>query len=486
MQPVRAVTDHVDGEGAAAADPRSGRPAAVGEWVVRRLASRRCGRYRCVGHLRTVLVLVLTVVGVRRSRNIRGVAGLGDVGGSRGGWGVAGLGSVHHRRRRWGRRGRARRGIRQGDSPTDGGSGQCRTHGGHDPASAVHHCCTSFLLDSADLALCSPSPRQVVLKLKPPEDAHSYGHDGVSSMTLAKLSSADRDPPDLASRSGRSQVCVSRRMAILPAPNTRFSVLTASLRHRRGTGHTSDADRGRCTGRRSDPAAAPELGTPLSTTRNIIAALAAAAAVVALSGCGGVTPSGAGPSAVQSGAAAPQAPEVNPQGDIPDNQAFVVYTAPDRSFTMKVPEGWARTDADSGVVFSDKFNSITLTPRSGFYQPTEEYARSVELPKIASDDAGFVAGDVKTVQRPAGQVVLVTYRADSPPSPVTGKAVPLGCGALRIFRSRARSGGDLVVARRCGQRRPLAHGHRLLHLDVMSVHDVTSRTHRPARERPAV
>lgn len=151
----------------------------------------------------------------------------------------------------------------------------------------------------------------------------------------------------------------------------------------------------------------------------VIGVVAACAAVVAVAGgCGGKSTPAAGSSAAQSA-------ESNPAGDIPDNQAFVTYTAPNHWFTMKVPEGWARTDADSGVVFSDKFNSITLTPRSGFYQPTEEYARSVELPKIAATTPGFVAGDVKTVQRPAGQVVLVTYRADSPPSPVTGKAVPL-------------------------------------------------------------
>ncbi len=162
----------------------------------------------------------------------------------------------------------------------------------------------------------------------------------------------------------------------------------------------------------------------MSTTRNIIAALAAAAAaVVALSGCGSATPSGAGPSALQSTATGSQAPEVNPQGDIPDNQAFVVYTAADRSFTVKYPEGWAQTQSGSTVTFSDKFNSITLAPHPGFYQPTEAYARSVEVPQIASTTTGFAPGKVSTVARPAGQVILITYQADSPPSPVTGKSV---------------------------------------------------------------
>lgn len=62
----------------------------------------------------------------------------------------------------------------------------------------------------------------------------------------------------------------------------------------------------------------------------------------------------------------------------------MTYVAPDHSFTLQVPEGWAQTTSATTVVFTDKFNSITLTPRSGFYAPDEEYARTVELPEIAS------------------------------------------------------------------------------------------------------
>lgn len=161
----------------------------------------------------------------------------------------------------------------------------------------------------------------------------------------------------------------------------------------------------------------------MSTKKIIIAAIAGVTAVVAASGCAGTTPPVAGSSTAQSGTAAPQAPEVNPQGDIPDNQAFVVYTAADRSFTVKYPEGWAQTQSGSTVTFSDKFNSITLAAHPGFYQPTESYAQSVEVPQIASTTTGFVPGKVSTVARPAGQVILITYQADSPPSPVTGKSV---------------------------------------------------------------
>lgn len=34
-----------------------------------------------------------------------------------------------------------------------------------------------------------------------------------------------------------------------------------------------------------------------------------------------------------------------------------------------------------------------------------------------------MAGDVTTVDRKSGRVVLITYQSESPPSPVTGKTV---------------------------------------------------------------
>lgn len=162
----------------------------------------------------------------------------------------------------------------------------------------------------------------------------------------------------------------------------------------------------------------------MSSRRNTVAVLVGVAAVVGtLSGCGAPTSPATGSSPALPGAATTQAAEVNPQGDIPDNQAFVVYTAPDRSFSVKYPEGWAQTQSGSTVTFSDKFNSITLAPHPGFYNPTESYARSVELPQIDSTTTGFVPGKVSTLARPAGQVVLITYRADLPASPVTGQSV---------------------------------------------------------------
>ncbi|HEV7886270.1 MAG TPA: hypothetical protein VGO92_01840 [Acidimicrobiales bacterium] len=100
--------------------------------------------------------------------------------------------------------------------------------------------------------------------------------------------------------------------------------------------------------------------------------------------------------------------EVSPPGDIPDNQAFVAYSPPSGSYTVKVPEGWARTESADAVTFSDKFNSIRV-----------EVVQTVPAP------TGTCVDMVKTstVTRKGGQALLTTYQADSRPDPVTGKVV---------------------------------------------------------------
>ena len=59
-------------------------------------------------------------------------------------------------------------------------------------------------------------------------------------------------------------------------------------------------------------------------------ALAAVAAAIALGGAGcgssASSPSSASTPSAPASEADPNAPEVNPAGDIPDNQAFVAYT----------------------------------------------------------------------------------------------------------------------------------------------------------------
>ena len=135
--------------------------------------------------------------------------------------------------------------------------------------------------------------------------------------------------------------------------------------------------------------------------------------------------------------------DAGPAGDIPDNQAFVTFTASDRTFSVKVPEGWSRTDTRGVVQFTDKLNTITIAAHPSVIAPTEDAVKVIEerrlqgqseMATIGTSLPGFRPVDVSVVDRPAGQVVLLTYFADSPPSPVTGKVVAEAVQRYEFYR----------------------------------------------------
>ncbi|PZS22017.1 MAG: hypothetical protein DLM60_05135 [Pseudonocardiales bacterium] len=164
-----------------------------------------------------------------------------------------------------------------------------------------------------------------------------------------------------------------------------------------------------------------------------------------LGACGGpsVSPGPVGSAPVSAGSASPgpsaapnpNAPEVNPAGDIPDNQVFVPYTAPGGSFMVRVPQGWARSVASSAVVFTDKFNSVRIesVPRS--QAPDVASARDQEVAQLQGSAPGFQAGGVTMVQRSAGPAVLITYQASSAPNAVTGKSVTEAVERYEFWRA---------------------------------------------------
>src|SRR5882757_7336303 len=94
----------------------------------------------------------------------------------------------------------------------------------------------------------------------------------------------------------------------------------------------------------------------LSKTQIRAGAVAATAAVaLGVAACGSSSKS---PSATKT--VNPNGPEVSPAGDIPDNQAYVAYSPPAGGFSVKVPEGWARTTAGGVTSFTDKLNRIQM------------------------------------------------------------------------------------------------------------------------------
>ena len=117
----------------------------------------------------------------------------------------------------------------------------------------------------------------------------------------------------------------------------------------------------------------------------------------------------------------PNTPEVVAPGDIPDNQAFVAFTSADTHYSVKVPEGWARTAQGAVVTFTDKFNSVTIAsaPASS-PTPSVDRVKASQLTDV-SPDPTFRLIDVQPVTRAAGDGVLATYEIGSAANAVTGK-----------------------------------------------------------------
>ena len=122
-------------------------------------------------------------------------------------------------------------------------------------------------------------------------------------------------------------------------------------------------------------------------------------------------------------AQAPVAAEHNPPGDIPDSQAFIVYSG--AGFTMKVPEGWARHDSASGAGFNDKYNAIQISVADTSSAPTVASITANEVKQLEAMDRAVKVVDVKVVTLAGGTGVKVDYSINSAPNPVTNKQIRL-------------------------------------------------------------
>ena len=155
---------------------------------------------------------------------------------------------------------------------------------------------------------------------------------------------------------------------------------------------------------------------PLPVNRSRWLVVIPLAAAVLLGGC-----SSGGNTSTSAGGSSAAASDANPLGDIPDNQVYVPYTPADGSFSVKVPEGWARTDLADGVSFTDKLNTVTVQERSGAPEPNQDSVLGSELADIAKQGTNVTLGPVETRTLPAGTAIHATYAADSKPDPVTGR-----------------------------------------------------------------
>ena len=162
----------------------------------------------------------------------------------------------------------------------------------------------------------------------------------------------------------------------------------------------------------------------------------AAAAVLTLSALfGGMALAGASAQAAER----PVAQEKNPPGDIPDSQVFVAYHSP-LGFSLKVPEGWARTDRSDGAAFADKYNTIDVAVGSAATAPTSASVTAHEAADLVKTGRAVKIGAVKTVKLRSGPAILIEYASNSEPNPVTNKQLRLENHRYLIHR-----GGKLAT-----------------------------------------
>jgi hypothetical protein len=129
--------------------------------------------------------------------------------------------------------------------------------------------------------------------------------------------------------------------------------------------------------------------------------------------------------------------ESSPPGDIPDNTQFVPYHSKRDGWTVTVPEGWSRTRTGTTVTFTDKLNTIQVDARPG--DPvTVAGAKNTDVHDLKKSTRAFKLVSVTKVTLPAGPAVLISFQANSDPSPVTAKQYRLDVLRYIVFHGGTR------------------------------------------------
>jgi hypothetical protein len=116
--------------------------------------------------------------------------------------------------------------------------------------------------------------------------------------------------------------------------------------------------------------------------------------------------------------------EKNPPGDIPDTQVFIDYASP-LGFTIKVPEGWARSDRVDGASFIDKLDGVIVSVSNATSAPGIENVKTNEVPNLKTAERAVTVASVKAVKLPVGPAIRIVYTSNSEPNAVTNKQVRL-------------------------------------------------------------
>jgi hypothetical protein len=137
-------------------------------------------------------------------------------------------------------------------------------------------------------------------------------------------------------------------------------------------------------------------------------------------------------------------PEKNPPGDIPDNTVFVPYTSAAGGFTIKVPEGWARSTTSSSVSFTSTLNSVSVAWKSASSAPTVSSAKAVDVPALRASELAFSLQSVSSVSLPGGTAIEIVFQENSQPNQVTGKQYRLVVERFAFYKNGTEA--DLSLA----------------------------------------
>jgi hypothetical protein len=85
-----------------------------------------------------------------------------------------------------------------------------------------------------------------------------------------------------------------------------------------------------------------------------------------------------------SSAPAPGEAQSAATGDIPDNQVFLTFHNASAGYSIKYPEGWARTGGGRDVTFRDKDNVVHIVVAKGRPQASARPGRKVTYRKLGT------------------------------------------------------------------------------------------------------
>ena len=101
---------------------------------------------------------------------------------------------------------------------------------------------------------------------------------------------------------------------------------------------------------------------------------------------------------------------------------FIDYTSP-QGFTMKVPEGWARSDRTDGTSFVDKLDGVVVSVTRADNPPTVSSVKITTHLCFERSGGAVKIGSIKPVKLPAGQAIRITYTSNSEPNQVPTRCI---------------------------------------------------------------